>query len=489
MAKVCLIYPRDLNMHFFPIGLGYVAAYLKEQGHQVIFLDISKNDLHLLHHPQIVHCDLVGLSMTTPQLGLAKKVITILKEARKDLPIVAGGVHPSFFKGQLIQDLNIDYVIYGEGELTLNELVNALQQNKDHLSSINGLVFREGKEIITNPPREVIPDLDRLPFPARDLVNFRSYLQPPGLIRGIWTNRSTNMTTSRGCPGRCTYCGGNFIFNRKYRRRTVDNVLEEIDLLVKDYQVDGISFQDDTFLMNTQWIEEFSEKFISRQYGIKWSCFGRVDTVNEKIIKAIKKAGCVQIEYGIETGSERVLKEIKKNTNLEQIRKAIRMTKEHGIRAFGCFMFGFTDDTEEDLQKTIDLVGQLKLDFAACYYTIPFPGSELYDRAVKENRILEPDMSKWYIRVDNIWKVNLDSSTIIKYKKEFFKKVRYNNLMFFLKRPVFMLRLIFLFIRNIKATMQSIFQSIKYHSFDDFGYYFYAFQSKGMKDRNKIELD
>jgi len=176
MAKICLIYPRDLNMHFFPIGLGYIAAFLKEKGHQVIFLDISKNDLPLLQNPQIVGCDLIGLSITTPQLGLAEKVINILKGARKELPIVAGGVHPSFFKGQLIQDLNIDYVIYGEGELTLNELVNALQQNKDHLSSINGLVFKEEKEIITNPPREVIPDLDILPFPARDLVNFESYL-------------------------------------------------------------------------------------------------------------------------------------------------------------------------------------------------------------------------------------------------------------------------------------------------------------------------
>jgi anaerobic magnesium-protoporphyrin IX monomethyl ester cyclase len=262
---------------------------------------------------------------------------------------------------------------------------------------------RNGK-IIINPPRKLIENLDSLPFPARELVNYNTYLQPPGLIRGIWTNRCGNITTSRGCPGRCTYCGVNYLWGDTYRRRSVDNVLEEIDLMVSKYDLDGLYFMDDTFLMGSKWIEEFSEKFITRKYDFKWACYGRVDTVNEGMLKAVKRAGCVQVEYGIESCSERVLNKIKKRTNFKQISESIKMTKDIGIRALGSFIFGFPDDSIADLKETITSSSKIGLDFVTCYFATPYPGSEFYEQAVKENRILEHNMSNWYVRNNNIWK-------------------------------------------------------------------------------------
>ncbi|MFH1744869.1 MAG: radical SAM protein [bacterium] len=486
MAKVCLIYPRDINLNFFPLGLGYIASFLKEKGHEVIFLDLSKRDLNLLDNPKIFGADLVGISITTPQLGMSEKIINILKAKNPKLPIVVGGIHPSFFMGQFIKDYNVDYVVYGEGEVTMRELCDAVDNNFSGIENIRGMVFKKNGEIITNPPRELIPDLNSLPFPARELVNYKTYLKPPGLIRGLWTERSANITTSRGCPGRCTYCGVNYIFNKTYRRRSVDNVISEIDFLIKEYNLDGLYFMDDTFLMNTEWIEEFSEKFIKKKYNIIWSCYGRVDTVNERILKAVKKAGCVQVEYGIETGSKKVLERIKKNTDVEKIKKAIKMTKENGLRALGSFIFGFAEDTEEDLKDSINLAREIKLNFSTAFFATPYPASEIYKQAVEENRIIEKDLSKWYMRTNNIWKVNLDSKIIADYRNKFLKEARFNNLIFFLKSPKLLFNLIFFAIKNLDAIYKAIKQSMRDRSFDDLGYYFYTYLSEDLENRNKI---
>ena len=289
MAKVCLIYPRDINLNFFPLGIGYVASSLSQKGHDVTLLDITEDDLPVLDRLADNRPDIVALSITTPQLKMAAAVLEHVRRIVPGVPLAAGGIHPSYFKETFLDDFNIDYVIYGEGEETMCELCDAIGKTSSYISRVNGLVFRdENGKIVINPPRKLIGDLNIIPFPAREMVNYGTYLTPPGIIRGLWTERCGNITTSRGCPGRCTYCGVNYLYGNTYRRRTVDNVLEEIDLLVSRYNIDGLYFMDDTFLMGTQWIEEFAVKFSARKYNLKWSCYGRVDTVNEKILRAIK---------------------------------------------------------------------------------------------------------------------------------------------------------------------------------------------------------
>ncbi|MCK5510458.1 radical SAM protein [Candidatus Parcubacteria bacterium] len=487
MANVCLIYPRDINLNFFPLGLGYIASFLKQKGHNVIFLDLSEKDFYLLKDPKVFNADIVGISITTPQLGMSEKIIKILKSMNSKLPISVGGIHPSFFKDKFLKDYkDVDYVVYGEGEETTRELCDYIDGKIKDINMIDGLIFRMNEKIIINKPREMISDLNSLPFPARELVNYETYLKPPGLIRGIWTKRSANISTSRGCPGRCTYCGVNYIFNRSYRRRSTDNVISEIDFLVREYNIDGLYFMDDTFLMNTEWIEEFTKKFIAKKYNITWSCYGRVDTVNERILKAIKKAGCVQVEYGIESGSKGVLKRIQKNTDIDKIKQAIKMTKENKLRALGSFIFGFVEDTEEDLQESIDLARELNLDFSAAFFATPYPASEIYKQAVLEDRIIEKDLSKWYVRNNNIWRVNLSKEAITKYRNKFLKETRFNNLTFFLKDPKLFFNLIFFVIKNYDAIFKAIKQSFKARSFDDIGYYFYTYLSKDLEIRNKI---
>ena len=487
MAKVCLIYPRDINLNFFPLGIGYVAASLIKNNHDVTLLDIAERDLNLLNKLKVHKPDIVGISIVTPQLKLAEMAINRIKNVMPDVPIVAGGIHPSYFKDEFLSEFNVDYVVYGEGEGTMCELCESLKHDSGNLSHIYGLVFkdRNGK-IIINPPRKLIENLDSLPFPARELVNYNTYLQPPGLIRGIWTNRCGNITTSRGCPGRCTYCGVNYLWGDTYRRRSVDNVLEEIDLMVSKYDLDGLYFMDDTFLMGSKWIEEFSEKFITRKYDFKWACYGRVDTVNEGMLKAVKRAGCVQVEYGIESCSERVLNKIKKRTNFKQISESIKMTKDIGIRALGSFIFGFPDDSIADLKETITSSSKIGLDFVTCYFATPYPGSEFYEQAVKENRILEHNMSNWYVRNNNIWKVKLDQETLLAYRNMFLKTHRYNNILFFLKNPGFLIKLLLFMLKNYNALLKSVARIIKERCFDDFGYYFYTYLSANLNSRNKL---
>ncbi|MBI4709155.1 MAG: B12-binding domain-containing radical SAM protein [Candidatus Portnoybacteria bacterium] len=215
MANVCLIYPRDTNLNFFPLGLGYVASFLKKNGHNVIFLDLTESDLSILQDERLRKVDIFGLSITTLQLKISEKIINILKQRYPEKPIMVGGIHPSFFKDKFFDEYNIDFIVYGEGEMTANELCCAIDKGVEDFSSIDGLVFKKDDQIIINKPRALIENLDDLPFPSRELVNYETYLQPPGLIRGIWTRRSANITTSRGCPGRCTYCGVNYIFNQQ----------------------------------------------------------------------------------------------------------------------------------------------------------------------------------------------------------------------------------------------------------------------------------
>lgn len=486
MANVCLIYPRDINLNFFPLGIGYIASYLRDNKHKVRLLDISEPDINLLLKLKSDRPDVIGISITTPQLRLSSVIVKLIRETLPGVPIVAGGIHPSFFKDRFMADLDVDYVIYGEGEVTMNELCDAISSHGD-LSRIDGLIYRSvNGTVVVNPPRKLIADLNILSFPARDLVNYNTYLQPPGLVRGVWTNRCGNIITGRGCPGRCTYCGANYLWGNAYRRRTVDNVLQEIDLLVEKYDIDGLYLTDDTFLMNTKWIEEFTEKFIARKFGFKWACYGRVDTVNQEILTAIKKAGCVQVEYGIESCSKRVLNKIKKNTDVEKIISSVNMTRNSGLRALGSFIFGFPEDDVEDLKASINISSSINLDFVTCYFATPFPGSELYDQAVLEGRILEKDMSRWYVRNNNIMKINLDTKTLNDYRNSFLKKYRYKNILFFLKNPLFLLKLCLFALKNYRALYKSLKQSVQSGCFDDAGYYFYTYISNNMKNRNYI---
>lgn len=488
MAKVCLIYPRDTNLNYFPIGVGYIASSLLKRGHDVTLLDISKDEIHLLDRIKNLKPDIVGISITTSQVKLAKMAVDRIKNTIPGVPIAAGGIHPSYFKGAFIREFGIDYVVYGEGENTMCELCDAVKDNDPNaFSRINGLVFKnKNGEIVVNSPRDLIKELDGIPSPARELVNYEAYLKPPGLIRGIWTDRSANVITSRGCPGRCTYCGANYLWGKTYRRRSVDNVLEEIDQLVSDYNIDSIYFLDDTFLMVTDWIEEFCEKFVARRYNLKWACYGRVDTVNERILTAVKRAGCVQAEYGIESCSEQTLKYINKKTSYEMAVRAIRMTKNAGLRAQGGFMVGLPSDTEGNLAETIKLASNLDLDFLTCYVAVPYPGSALYEQAVTEGRILEGDMSKWYVRNTGIWDVGLDVNIINKYRNMLLRSYRSKNALFFIKNPKFLVKLLFLALKNYRASFAAIKLIMEKRCFDDVGYYFYAALSANRKSRNKI---
>jgi len=484
MAKVSLIYPRDMNLNFFPLGVGYIASFLKNSGHSVKLLDVREEEISQLSILKGDPPDIVGFSITTPQVPVASKMIEYVRKLLPSTYIVVGNIHPAYFKETYMRESNVDFIVLGEGEVTMCELCDAID-GKKHFSEIRDLIYCKDGKVIVNPPRPLIDDLDALPFPFREGVNYETYLQPPGLIRGLYTRRCANLTTSRGCPGQCNYCGVNFLFEKKYRRRSVENVLAEIDELVDRYKIDSIYFMDDTFLMNSRWILDFCEKLQNHPYRLVWSCYGRVDTVKKEMLLAAKKAGCVQVEYGIESCSNKTLKRMGKHVRVDQIKDTIQMTKDAGLRALGSFMVGFPEENEEDILDSMRCSSGLALDFVTCYFTTPYPGSDLYEQAIQEHRIIESDFSKWYVRNTNIWRVNLSIGTLEQYRAKFLKQHRLRNISFFLKKPIYVMNILMLFLRNIKAIYQASKDSFRTRSWDDFGFYFYVYMTSGQGGRNR----
>lgn len=480
--KICLIYPRTINLDFFPLGIGYIAGVLEEKGHEVYLFDATRED-NFTDTLKGIRPGLIGISVTTPAAGLTNYFINNIKNILPHTPIVCGGIHPSVFKEQFLKEMGIDFVIYGEGENTISELCEKLQNPDGDISAIQGLIYRRNGSVYKNQPRALISDLDTIAFPARHKVNFKRYLCPPGVIRGVWLERSTNIMTSRGCYGECVYCSSNYLFERKIRRRSVDNVIKEIELLANNYNIDGLFIMDDTFLINKKWIFEFVEKLKTKKFKIKWTCYGRVDSVSEDMLKAIKEAGCIQVEFGVESCSNRILTEIKKGTNVDQIRNAFEIARKSKLRTLGNFMIGFPTETVEEIEETINISKAINPDFATCYYATPYPGSEFYEYSVKENLILERDFSKWYVRDSNIWKSDIPWDKLQYLRRKFLRNFRRKNIYFFIRNYRYLFKLLLLLLKNPYALYLALRDSlIRYRCIDDFLYSFMSYNNqKGAK--------
>ena len=208
-------------------------------------------------------------------------------------------------------------------------------------------------------------DLDTLPLPARDLLPVERYLVPQGYIRSVFLNRVMSVITSRGCPYTCTFCNSNQIFYRKTRRRSAENVLNEVENLIKDYKIDGIYFHDETFPMfNNEWLKTLCAGL--ERLGIKWGCQTTVNVINscrKENIEMVRKSGCVQVDVGMETASDRMLKKIQKAHTREEAIKAFKFLNDNNIRSFTSFIIGLPDESEEDLKANLSFLDEIKPNF------------------------------------------------------------------------------------------------------------------------------
>jgi anaerobic magnesium-protoporphyrin IX monomethyl ester cyclase len=381
--RIALISPKwnKKANDYPPLGLGYLAAVLEQSQHQVQILDFSLDPQSSLdsdvQRVAAFNPHLVGITAMTSVYHNALETAALLK-AYLGRPIVLGGPHATMCPERILAESTvIDYLVRGEGETTILELAQALGGERD-LRSVNGLTYRRRGEVVSNPDRDLIADLDSLPFPARHLFDLKRY--------GLRTPEGQPMATilsSRGCPYNCSYCFKGIV-GRTYRQRSPENIIAELRQIIAEYGIHNFYFIDDLFTIDLRRLQAITQELITQELDIRWQCLGRVDRVNAEILRKMYAAGCRRIHYGIESGNQEVLQRIGKGIKLEQVRDAVRWAKEAGIQAKGYFMLGLPGDTEKTMQQTIDLAVELDLDEAMFSLTTPFPGTRLWDELVKK---------------------------------------------------------------------------------------------------------
>lgn len=394
--RFSFIHCRAIDSTMAPLGILYIATLLKEKGHSVQTLDPWAEDNHFVDKVVNFKPDLVGLSFLTTQYRRAKDILAKIRPLFPRAKYIAGGIHSTALPEEVLKDLSLDFVVLGEGEETIAEIAGGKDFKK-----MPGVAYPENGKIILTPPRSPIANLDSLPIPDRGLIGYEKYLIPPGPFRGTYCRRAATIISSRGCPFNCIFCGSSkLMFGFKTRRRSVANVIAEIDYLYRRYQIDGLYFLDDTFTLSPAWVEEFCERFKAGNYKIKWGGQTRVNTVSFGLLKKMQEAGCCQIDYGVESGSDKVLKTLKKGTSVEMIKKAFRLSRLAGLKPTATFMIGNPGEKREDIEETLRVAKEIKPHHVKFFYLTPFPGTELFDMA-RENRWINPELdysSRWSIR-------------------------------------------------------------------------------------------
>ncbi len=366
------------NYGVYPnLSLGYVAGALQEEGHEVLFLDSMASNLSLNDVVEKLNefkPEVMMFSLTTYLIHETHEIIRFLK-AKFNVPVIVGGHHVGLYPKETINKEGIDIGIIGEAEKTVVELISALE-NKKSLSEIEGIVYMRNNKLNITKTRKKIKNLDEIPFPARNLMPMEIYYSFISKKKNY-----TIMMTSRGCPFQCSFCEQR---TGDIRYRSPKNVVDEIEECVNKYDVKEIDFFDPLFTINKKRVLGICKEIQKRKIDFIWSCRSRVDTIDGEMLKEMKKAGCYRIYYGLESGSEKILKNIRKNTKIRQIKTAIKLTKKNGILAFGYFMFGCPGETEKTIKKTIRLAKELPLDYAQFNRYSYMPGSTDYDELKKQ---------------------------------------------------------------------------------------------------------
>ncbi len=404
-----------------PIGIMYLAAVLKQHHYEVSLLDAEALNLSLeetLEEIRKINPDVLGMTCTTPLYNIALMISKEIKKENQKMRIVLGGPHISALPNESISHPEIDFIVKGEGEYSFLNLVTAIEKEistgqKQDYSQVKGIGYLINGQPFLTAPQELIANLDEIPFPARELTPVDNYLK-------LYTGKKyTVMTSTRGCPYQCIFCDSVITFGHRARFRSADNVIAEIKEVVEKYDIRDITFTDDTFTLNKERTVEICKKIIESNLKINFICSSRANTIDEERLEWLKKAGCVQITFGIESGDDNVLRTIKKGITTDMARKSIALVKKYGIGTHASYMLGNPGETLETVRKTINFARELDTDYAQFSIATPFPGTEMWDMANKQGLIKIKDFSKftWYYSPTFETK-ELPGETLIQLQKE-----------------------------------------------------------------------
>ncbi|MBU2473112.1 B12-binding domain-containing radical SAM protein, partial [Patescibacteria group bacterium] len=343
--------------------------------------------------------------------------------------IVLGGPHVHLFPKETINLDNIDFIIKGEGELPFFNLLEALEKQKE-LSNINGLVYKKNGQVINNPVGDFIDNLDEIPFPDRELLPIEKYNSLLGCNRIV-----TTMFTSRGCPFQCSFCDRPHL-GKKFRARSAQNVVDEMEECLK-LGIEEILVYDDTFTVDRQRVFDICDEIIKRGLKFIWDIRARVDTVDKKVLEKLKQAGCQRIHFGVEAGTEKILKVLNKGIHLEQIERAFDLAKKTDIETLAYFMIGAPTETKEDINKTIEFAKKIKPDYAHITILTPYPATEIYRQALAQGVIKNDYWQEFACCpekgvITQYWEKELNKEGLFKLLDKFYKE--------FYRRPTYILK-------------------------------------------------
>jgi len=364
-----------------PLGAMYLASYLKDR-HQcrVKLFDMQlrvRTPEPVIFQAREFKPDLIGISAMTPDSKVMESLAARFKSEFPDLPIVSGGAHASNNPESVMKNPSVDYVVSMEGERGFGALVDHLNGKRD-LEQVPNLYYRRNGSSQQNDPAEFIEDLDSLPFPAYDLIDLEAYYRIPRCGVILSRQRYAALMTSRGCPYRCAYC--HQILGKKWRPRSPENVVDEIEWLANEYGIGEFLFMDDIFNLSTDRTNRIARLIIDRELdvGLSFPIGLRGDIMTEESVKLLKQAGMFRCMYAVESASERIQGMIRKDNKLDKLLHIIDYTRKLGIMVHGSFMLGFPTETEQEAHSTIEWALRSGLHTAAFYRVIPFKGSELY---------------------------------------------------------------------------------------------------------------
>lgn len=377
-----------------PLGLGYIASSLEAKGHEVSIVSGVKYNNSIDEAYRLIKeekPDVVGYTATSSARFRAIDLVKRVKKATDTLTIVGGPhFHPTA-REALNSVKEIDVVVKGEGEETVPELVGRYSIGKD-FKDISGICFRDCDMIIENPDRPFNKDIDQYPMPAYQLFDFKKYkckLEGTDLP-------AIGVLSSRGCPNKCNFCANTALRKASLRLRDPKKFVDEIEFLKSEYNYTAFDFWDDTMTMVKSHITGICNEILNRNFNIKWFARARVNTVNREILKLMKDAGCVAIAYGIESGSEKVLKSIKKGINTRQAREAVKLSSELGFIVSNYFIVSMPGEKLSDINMTFDMINEFErypnVNNYHCFAMI-YPGTEL-EKIAREQNLL-PNFS-WY---------------------------------------------------------------------------------------------